>query len=702
MIHGTYNAPVTDPMLPGSEVSLPAGPTAGPARVRPIAPLPDHLVSQIAAGEVVERPASVVKELLENAIDAGARQVELRLEEGGVRRVAVVDDGCGIPPGQLELALTRHATSKIASLDELERVLTLGFRGEALAAIASVARVRIVSRTAGADTATAIDSTVPGLTPAAGPVGTSVEVLELYSATPARRKFLKAQGTETAHALDAFRRVALAHPSIAFTVHVDGRRIEQWPAVDGPQRAAAALGEDVPTRPIERVAGGLSLRGLAGVPTASRARADRQFFYVNGRFVRDRLLAHAVRQAYSDVLHGDRHPAWALFLSIDPTEVDVNVHPAKTEVRFRDARAIHSFIFHAVREALRVGAAADGIAAMVRGGGPAAGPGPGADAHEGSRPGAARVPAAGTDRFPASDAARPRWQAALPLAPVHGSAEAGAARPQQALSPLMRFLAPDATASAASAVPGGPGASQPDRITAASDPAPAPAASAQATGPGDPYAAAASGTASALRAAAGADVPEMPPLGFAIGQVHGIYVLAENAEGLVVVDMHAAHERIVYERLKAGLDAHAIGAQPLLIPAAFDAEPDELRVAEEERERLHALGLDLAIASSSTIEVRSVPAPLADGDPVGLARSVLAELAEHGASRLLAERRDALLATMACHAAVRANQRLTLAQMNALLRDMETTAGADQCNHGRPTWVQLPMTELDRWFLRGR
>ncbi|MFM1988305.1 MAG: mismatch repair MutL family protein [Pseudomonadota bacterium] len=651
-----------------------ASPAAAPAR-RPIAPLPDPLVSQIAAGEVVERPASVVKELLENAIDSGASRIELRLEEGGVRRVAVTDDGCGIPPDELGLALTRHATSKIASLHELERVRTLGFRGEALAAIASVARVRITSRCAGADAATVIDSTVPGLAPGAHPPGTTVEVLELYSATPARRKFLKAQGTETAHALDAFRRVALAHPSIAFACFVDGRRVELFPAVPGPERAAAALGEETATRRIERDAGALRLHGLAGVPTASRARADRQFFYVNGRFVRDKLLAHAVKQAYADVLHGDRHPAWCLFLWLDPVEVDVNVHPAKTEVRFRDARAIHSFVFHAVREALRVGAAADGVATTVRAGAPAEsdpsrGDAGGASASAagaerfagGSRLAGADRFAGGAGRFAATDAARPAWQAALPLR--------AADPPAQPLAPLMRFLAPDAD----------------DRGSGEASPAVGPAS--------------APVNRDAMRAAA--SDAELPPLGFAIGQVHGVYVLAQNAQGLVVVDMHAAHERIVYERLKAALDARGVPAQPLLIPPVFRADAHEAVASVEARDALLALGLDLDPDGEGAIAIRAVPAALAHGDPVALARSVLAELAEHGASRVLAERRDALLATMACHAAVRANQTLSLAQMNALLRDMETTAGADQCNHGRPTWVQLPMAELDRWFLRGR
>jgi DNA mismatch repair protein MutL len=653
---------------PGARSPSPGFPDPTGVPRRPIAPRPDHLVSQIAAGEVVERPASVVKELLENAIDAGSRHIELRLEEGGVRRVSVADDGGGIDPAQLGLALRRHATSKIASLDELERVRTLGFRGEALAAIASVARVRITSRVTGAESAWMIDSAAPGeVVPAAGPLGTTVEVLDLYSATPARRKFLKAQGTETGHALDAFRRVALAHPSIAFTAHVDGRRVEAWPAASGEARAANALGEEVATRRIGRDAGALRLDGLAGVPTASRARADRQFFYVNGRFVRDKLLAHAVRQAYADVLHGDRHPAWCLFLHIDPVEVDVNVHPAKTEVRFRDARAIHSFVFHAVAEALRVGAAADGVASTVRGALPEgmAAPDP-----------AARAPArfGGLAERLRDDAAptTERWAGGAPRqTSLPWRAESRALQASDAALPsLMRFLAPDASdeASSVSHDPAAPLPTPPD-------------ATPDATPSGD---------------------NTMPPLGHAIGQVHGVYVLAQNAAGLVVVDMHAAHERIVYERLKAGLAARSVPSQPMLLPPSFSADADELRTAAEERESLQALGLDLVASGPDTLSVHAVPAALATGDPVALARAVLADLAEHGASRLLDERREALLATMACHAAVRANQRLSLAQMDALLRDMERTAGADQCNHGRPTWVQLPMAELDRWFLRGR
>jgi DNA mismatch repair protein MutL len=430
------------------------------------------------------------------------------------------------------------------------------------------------------------------------------------------------------------------------------------------------------------------------VPTASRARADRQFFYVNGRFVRDKLLAHAVKQAYADVLHGDRHPAWCLFLWIDPREVDANVHPAKIEVRFRDARAIHSFVFHAVREALRVGAGDTGIQASADDGHP-------------------RLAAGNTVSWTPQEAAQPRWQSTLPLATPAGSGRATAgsgdgdlhrtygsgsgsrsgssstdssfggsalrpgagSRADQSVSSLMRFFAADAN--------------DPRNKSRASDQMVSPDASAYVSAPAQ----------DAEHAQAQSD---LPPLGYAIAQLHGIYVLAQNAAGLVVVDMHAAHERIVYERLKNGLDAQAIASQPLLIAAHFRADDTEINTAELERDQLLAFGLDIDQIAPDTLAVRAVPTVLAKGDPVGLAREVLAELHEHGASRLLTERRDALLAGMACHAAVRANQRLSLEQMNALLRDMESTPGADQCNHGRPTWVQVPMAELDRWFLRGR
>jgi DNA mismatch repair protein MutL len=637
------------PTPAGAASAIPARPPVPadrPVRSRPILPLPDLLVSQIAAGEVVERPASVIKELLENAIDAGATRIEVRLEEGGVRRIAVADDGCGIPAAELPLALQRHATSKIASLGELERVATLGFRGEALASIASVARVRITSRTADDDHASAWDSLVGAPEPAAGRPGTTLEVIDLYSATPARRKFLRSAATETAHCVDALRRVALAHPEIAFTLNVDGRTTLSWPAADWIARALAGLGEDTREahRVLEREAGPLRLRGLLGLPTAARGRADRQFVCVNGRFVRDRLLAHAARQAYADLLHGDRHPSYALFLEIDPALVDVNVHPAKTEVRFRDAQAVHRALYTSVQDCVRAGAAAH--------------------------------PA-----FEARDSAR----VAFEQAPGPGSQPPG--------YPPTAWRAPGAAQSALALAFGAP-----DRLAPGdpSDPARA----------GWPWAGARTDAAGAAPEPAPAMAPPddaaMPPLGYALGQLHGIYILAQNARGLVIVDMHAAHERVVFEKLKAALDAGPAPVQTLLIPASLRADPLDIRVVEEAADAMAMLGLDVSVQGPALLAVRGVPACLADADPASLARSVIAELREVGSSRALTERRNETLATMACHAAVRANRRLTLPEMNALLRDMENTAGADQCNHGRPTWIQIATGELDGWFLRGR
>ena len=612
-----------------------------PPRRRSIRPLDDTLVSQIAAGEVVDRPASVVKELLENAIDSGAQRIELRIDEGGVRRVAISDDGCGIERDQLALALTRHATSKIASLDELERVATLGFRGEALAAIASVARVRITSRTPGDAHATTIDSETGELVPSAGSVGTTVEVLDLYAHTPARRKFLKATATEAAHCAEALRRVSVAHPEIAFTAFSQGRRTEQRGAEPWNLRALAALGDEFGQahRLIDSGNEALGLRGVLGLPTARRARADRQFLFVNGRFVRDRVLGHAVRQAYADFLHGDRHPAYALFLQLDPALVDANVHPAKIEVRFRDPQAVHRLVFNAVRDALRATAAEHPTLA-------------GEPARHGAE-------AAGTQGQPFGAPSR--------YAPTQGAWRFDARAPGVDAALAMAFQAPGAV---------------------------------HATGPeGDEQAGVAVG---AQYNAAAPDEGEGPPLGYAIAQLHGVYILAQNARGLVVVDMHAAHERVVYEKLKRAVDAQGLATQALLIPATFRADALDVRVVEDEPQSFAELGIELTALSPTSIAVRAVPALLARGDPVALARSVIAELREAGAARALAQRRDQLLSTMACHGAVRANRRLGLEEMNALLRDMENTAGADQCNHGRPTWVQLGLSDLDRWFQRGR
>jgi len=580
--------------------------------------LPDLLVSQIAAGEVVERPASALKELLENSLDAGARHIAVQLAAGGVAQLRVTDDGGGIEQGELVLALTRHATSKIATLDDLERVASLGFRGEALASLAAVSRLTLTSRTPGARHAWTVSATggdVSPPAPASLAAGTVVEMRDLYFNTPARRKFLRTEATEFGHCDEAFRRIALSRPDVGFTLQHNGRVIHHLKPQPAAARAAALLGDDFAAAAIEVAAdaGALRLTGFAGVPAYARAARDAQYFFVNGRHVRDRLVAHALRQAYEDVLHHDRHPAYVLFLELDPAAVDVNVHPTKIEVRFRDSRAMHQFLFHALHRALA------GATAGAATGTPAAAP---------AQP---AVPA-----YPY----RPQ-QAPMPL----GTAE------KTALYDALFGAAPGAVPATASALP-----------------------------------------------AAG----EAPPLGFALAQLAGVYILAQNDRGLVVVDMHAAHERIMYEKLKQGLDDRALAVQPLLIPATFHADRLDVATVEDQGAVLHELGFDIAGLGPTTLAVRAVPALLGQADAAQLARDVLREIREYGASRVLTERRNELLATMACHAAVRANRRLTVAEMDALLREMEATERSGQCNHGRPTWFQLTMADLDRLFLRGQ
>jgi DNA mismatch repair protein MutL len=607
---------------------------------RPIALLPDLLISQIAAGEVVERPASVVKELLENALDSAASRIDLRLEDGGIKRIVVTDNGCGIAHQQLVLALTRHATSKITTLVELERVASLGFRGEALASIASVALLRLTSRCASDAHAEQIDSRNGTLAPAAAAVGTTVEVLDLYSDTPARRKFLKSQGTETAHCLEAFRRVALAHPQVAFSARVDQRKVEDWPACSWQQRALAGLGDEfkLAHRVVEQSAGNLYLRGILGAPTASRARADRQFFYVNGRFVRDRVLSHALRRAYSDVLHGDRHAAYVLFLSIDPQLVDVNVHPAKIEVRFRDAQALHRFVYEVARDALRTAAGEQTAPSGARSVFNAASP-------------PSTVPTAVPTAVPTTTPGEP---GRVSESGSQYRFESFTPRPAQtSISNSLSFYQPGELQQLA-----------PDQAPSQNN--------------------------------------DAAPLGYALAQLHGVYLLAQNAHGLIVVDIHAAHERLVFEQMKRAHDARSVAMQSLLIPVVFRAEPLEARVVEEQALDLLALGLDCSLFAANQIAVRAVPTALAHADAAALTRSVIQEMLELGGEQAMLERRNALLATMACHAAVRANRKLSLEELNALLREMETTPGADQCNHGRPTWIQVSMNELDKWFLRGR
>jgi DNA mismatch repair protein MutL len=562
--------------------------------------LPQLLVSQIAAGEVVERPASVLKELLENSIDAGARAVSVTLDEGGMRRIQVEDDGAGIAAHELPLALTRHATSKIASLADLEAVSTMGFRGEALASIAAVARLAIVSRRADASHAAVIrgeGGDISELEPAARAPGTTVTVAELYFNTPARRKFLKSEPTEFGHCEEVFRRLVLAQPQIAFSLRHNGRVTRHLPSDALRNRALAVLGRELAEAsvPIEASAGGMRLRGLAGTPQAAQARSDCQYFFVNNRYVRDRVLAHAVREAYAELLHGERQPAYLLFLDVDARAVDVNVHPAKIEVRFRDSRAAHQFVRHALERALA--------------------------------PSAARSPVAY-----ASVSQSAGIQSALALA--------------QPVAAYERFMA-----SAAAALPA---------------------------------------------------AETSPPLGFALGQLHGIYILAQNEAGLVLVDMHAAHERILMERLKRAINMGEVTRQRLLVPAVFSAEALDLATAEENRAMLERVGLELAVSGPNELTVRAAPALLASGDVVALARSLLKEIRDYGASAMLASRENELLATMACHAAVRAHRSLTTAEMNALLREMEETERSGSCNHGRPTWYQLTMPDLDKLFMRGR
>ena len=577
---------------------------------RAIRELPDELISQIAAGEVVERPASVVRELVDNALDAGATHITVRLLSGGVRLISVEDNGAGIPADELPIALKRHATSKITNLNELESVGTMGFRGEALAAIHSVSELSLLSRTAQQDHAMRLDGRSGELQAAARALGTTVEVKELFYSTPARRKFLKTDATELAHCVEAVRRHALSRPQVGFEIWHDGKLVEQWRSQTGNEeldrRLADVLGADFLKNSVavQFTQGNLHVFGRAGIPDAARARADHQFLYVNGRFVRDKVVTHAARSAYEDVLHGHRQPVYALYLDMDPTRVDVNVHPTKIELRFRDGREVHQAVRRAVESALAI-----------------------------PRANAAMVQDAGPDN---ANAAASAWRA-----PAW----------QQAPMALQGQNVQDLDAS---------------------------------------------------NTAAHQDTNESWPLGKALAQLQGVYILAENKQGLVLVDMHAAHERIVYEQLKLQIDAHQLSSQPLLIPATFPATEQEIATAQASEQVLIDLGIEISLLTAKTLAVRAVPTTLSKGDPVALARSVLAELQQHDASTVLQRAQNELLATMACHGAVRANRKLTVEEMNALLRQMEITPRSDQCNHGRPTWRQISLRELDALFMRGR
>ena len=603
-----------------------------------IRPLPDTLINQIAAGEVVERPASVVKELVENALDAGARRVDIELEEGGVRLIRIRDDGGGIAADELPLAISRHATSKIASLDDLEAVATLGFRGEALPSIASVSRFRLASRRPGDEHGAELQvdgGRVGEVAPKAHAPGTTVEIRDLFFNVPARRKFLRAERTELGHIEEWLRSLALARPDVELRVSHNGKPSRRYRPgdTDAGMRLAETLGEDFVAAAlrIDHAGAGLRLHGWIGQPHYSRSSADQQCLYVNGRAVRDRSIAHAVKLAYQDVLYHGRQPAYVLFLELDPVRVDVNVHPAKHEVRFRDGRLVHDFVFRTLQEALahtRAGVEAGGVAALPS-------------------------PVAG-------------------MPPVAAGMAAGASAWMPQPQPLGLRLDEAAGAYASLYAQGGRATDAMPAVLPRQD--------------------------AALPAGDG----EIPPLGFAIAQLHGIYILAENAQGLVVVDMHAAHERIGYERLKSAHDGIGLRAQPLLVPLALAVGERDADVAEREAPTLAELGFDVTRSGPQTLAVRSVPALLAHADPEALLRDVLADLREHGATRRVAAARDELLSTMACHGAVRANRRLSLPEMNALLREMEITERSGQCNHGRPTWARFSLAEIDRWFLRGR
>ncbi|ALA83276.1 DNA mismatch repair endonuclease MutL [Stenotrophomonas maltophilia] len=630
------------------------------AHPRPIRPLPDILINQIAAGEVVERPASVVKELVENAIDAGASRVDIDLEEGGVRLIRIRDNGSGIAPEQLPLAVSRHATSKIADLDDLESVATLGFRGEALPSIASVSRFTLASRRAHDEHGSALQiegGKIGEVTPRAHAPGTTVEVRELFYNVPARRKFLRAERTELGHIEEWLRSLALARPDVELRVSHNGKASRRYKPGDlySDARLAETLGEDFANQAVrvDHSGAGLRLHGWIAQPHYSRASADQQYLYVNGRSVRDRSVAHAVKMAYGDVLYHGRQPAYVLFLELDPTRVDVNVHPAKHEVRFRDSRLVHDFVYRTLKDALadtRAGMSAQEIGAVP--------------AHPVDASATPMASSAGASGF------------GLVRGPAPGSGSGGGGgfsgwRPQQPLG-LQVADAPAAYAALYAAPSGAErGATLP----------PMPSEN------GLPVTSADAG---------------VPPLGYAIAQLHGIYILAENAEGLIVVDMHAAHERIGYERLKNAHDGIGLQSQPLLVPITLAVGEREADTAESEAETLAALGFEVTRAGPGSLHVRSIPALLAHAEPEGLLRDVLTDLREHGQSRRVASARDELLSTMACHGAVRANRRLTVPEMNALLRDMEITERSGQCNHGRPTWARFSLAEIDRWFLRGR
>ncbi|NEV60928.1 DNA mismatch repair endonuclease MutL [Thiorhodococcus minor] len=624
----------------------------------PIRILSDHLVNQIAAGEVVERPASVLKELIENSLDAGCRRIDVEAEQGGVKRLRVRDDGRGIPRDELPLALSRHATSKLARLQDLDAVASLGFRGEALPSIASVSRLTLTSRASqvddtsdtgvsGWEVSVGIDGELDGPRPAPHPEGSTLDVRDLFFNTPARRKFLRSERTELDHLEQVFRRVALARPDVAMSLKHNGRVLQSLPSAETDPAGVSArldrlLGKGFVDKALalEEAAVDLHLRGWVLQPAFSRSQADQQFFYVNGRMVRDKLVTHAIRQAYSDVLHHGRHPAYVLFLELPPRLVDVNVHPAKHEVRFRESRQVHDFLFSALHRRLSRGASAS---EQADAGQPGIGP-----------PNAPAGTASSTPASAASDFAdRPQGRDPLGT-PSLGKDRIGEDR--RAYQASLSFQRPTVGGSAQGGAP--------------------------------------------PEAPSGTEQPSA--LGYALGQLNGVYLLAQAEDGLLLVDIHAAHERIGYERLKAAWSRGQVVSQPLLVPMSVHVSPREAELIEGHRDGLGRLGLRVDRIDAGSLVVRDVPAILKDADIEQLVRDLLSDLAEHGHSGRLEEAINGVLATMACHGAVRANRRLTLDEMNALLRDMERTQRIDQCNHGRPTWIKLTYAELDRMFARGR
>ncbi len=594
-----------------------------------IKPLPELLINQIAAGEVVERPASALKEILENSVDAGAKKITVQLLQGGVKQIRVVDDGVGIAKDELWLALTRHNTSKISTLEDLHRITSLGFRGEALASIAAVSRLTLTSQQAGQNHGWQIQvdgKSVSQPIPSSLTLGTTLDVNDLYFNIPARRKFLKSEATEFAHCDEAFKRIALSQFAVEFVLQHNGKVRRQLRAASSAQRIAAVLGEEFGQSAawVDEQSADMRLHGMVALPAYARSSRDTQYFFVNNRFVSDKLVSHALREAYRDVLHLDRHPAFVLFLEINPEIVDVNVHPTKTEVRFREPRALHQFIFHTINKAL-------------------------ASPHKEVQP----------------DRSEKITQ--FPNYPKTNPAKSGiVSQPESFYRTLF--------------------GTETKQYPAAPPASTVPAAEVE----------------KSTQSTAVDEKQNIHPLGFALGQLHGVYILAQNARGLVVVDMHAAHERIMYEKLKQALDHHEIPRQQLLIPVTFYADSLEVVVVEENLSTLEQLGFEIAVLSPATLAVRAVPAALQDADIVQLAHDILREIREYGASQILTAKRNEILATMACHGAIRANRKLTLEEMNALLREMEITERADQCNHGRPTWFETSLADLDKLFMRGK